>query len=926
MAKLGGLSVVITADTAGLKKGLKGAQIALRDGAKEVRKKANEWGKWAAAAATAATAATAAIVKSNLTQVQELKNLADAANTTVDVLQRQAYATKSVGLETKDYADILLDMNDRVGDFVETGAGPMVDFFEQIAPKVGVTADQFRALSGPDALQLYVSSLEKAGVNQQQMTFYMEALSSQSTRLLPLLKNNGEAMQQMEQRAKTLNVGLSELDVLKAVQANQAITDAATALDSELKKATIAVAPYLTVLTEEMLGLGLTTDDYGKTVQTVFRNSGKIIGVFADGIRGIQVAFKGLEVVARAVNAGIAIAVDQTVKAIAIAFNSIMATFSQTLANMAKSVRGLGPAGKAMAKLFDASAKSLQGLEVQGSQTFENIAQSQVEALEIAKQEFNDLAKAELPSVQIDKFFDKVEARVQQLNEDNRIRIGAETNIKTLQNIDNLADAFETRAVSMGEAFRQNITGIPLNTQSLDAFWSIMQKGTETTKVELRAALSGSLSEDKANQFFGLISQRAQQSGTMLNMAMQNGLTTDPVEAFFELLRNNAGSFNQIMAETFGGNLFDPSQINEFFSILDGRAEISSQELREQLSLSGLLSTEQIDTFFNHLGDSASITADQLTQALNVSAMLDSEQANQFFSNLQSSAESTAEVLRSQLADKVKSGLMSEEDVDNFVAMYLAKTAAISEEVRANLSGGLTAGGEQADTGEDETGTKGFGTQELFDALATEQEWIRQQHETELRMLEEARQRKIDLGASYDEIEKQMKQRQAKELADIEAKSGQMQLSTLTSTLGAMSQALSTGGAKSQKIAKKLAIAKAVISGGQAAVDAWKAGMATGGPFAPAVAAAYTAASLARTAGMIRSIKGNSTPSAGGRSLPQASTPTPPSADNQQGQSATRNVNISLVGGSLFTSDNVRELIGLLNDEIGDGVNLGVSG
>jgi hypothetical protein len=37
----------------------------------------------------------------------------------------------------------------------------MKDFFEQIAPKVNVTAAQFAKLSGPEALQLYVSSLEK---------------------------------------------------------------------------------------------------------------------------------------------------------------------------------------------------------------------------------------------------------------------------------------------------------------------------------------------------------------------------------------------------------------------------------------------------------------------------------------------------------------------------------------------------------------------------------------------------------------------------------------------------------------------------------------------------------------------------------------------------------------------------------------------
>jgi hypothetical protein len=84
-------------------------------------------------------------------------------------------------------SDILKDVNDRIGDFMQTGGGPMADFFENIAPKVGVTAEQFARLSGPEALQLYVDSLEKAGLSQQEMTFYLEAMASDTTALIPLL-------------------------------------------------------------------------------------------------------------------------------------------------------------------------------------------------------------------------------------------------------------------------------------------------------------------------------------------------------------------------------------------------------------------------------------------------------------------------------------------------------------------------------------------------------------------------------------------------------------------------------------------------------------------------------------------------------------------------------------------------------------------
>ncbi|SMO64086.1 hypothetical protein [Paracoccus laeviglucosivorans] len=139
----------------------------------------------------------------------EIDRLSQVANTLPDQFQRWSAGAKSVGIEQEKLGDILKDVNDRVGDFVQTGGGPMADFFEKIGPKVGVTAQHFRNLSGADALQLYVSSLEKANVNQQDFTFYMEAMASDSTLLLPLLKNGGALMTEYGDRAQRMGAIMS---------------------------------------------------------------------------------------------------------------------------------------------------------------------------------------------------------------------------------------------------------------------------------------------------------------------------------------------------------------------------------------------------------------------------------------------------------------------------------------------------------------------------------------------------------------------------------------------------------------------------------------------------------------------------------------------------------------------------------------------
>ncbi|MBW8337974.1 MAG: hypothetical protein K0M76_15455 [Pseudomonas sp.] len=136
--------------------------------------------------------------------VSEMSRLAKLSNTTSESFQRWAYAARTVGIEQDKLGDIFKDVQDKVGDFLQTGGGPLADFFENIAPAAGVTAEQFRNLSGPDALQLYVKTLEGANISQSEMTFYLEAIANDAALLAPLLANNGEKLERMGEQAAEL--------------------------------------------------------------------------------------------------------------------------------------------------------------------------------------------------------------------------------------------------------------------------------------------------------------------------------------------------------------------------------------------------------------------------------------------------------------------------------------------------------------------------------------------------------------------------------------------------------------------------------------------------------------------------------------------------------------------------------------------------
>lgn len=285
---LNGLMIKIGLDVDGLEKGTKKA-----------RQSINEIGKVATGAAMAFKAASVAIVASNLESIKEIENTARAAGLLTAEFQRGAYAASQFGIEQDKYGDILKDVNDKVGDFLTTGAGGMVDFFEQIAPKVGITADAFKGLNSQEALGLYISSLQKANVSQAEMTFYMEALASDSTRLVPLFEENGKALADLSQEAKDFGIGLSEIDVAKVELANKAIAKSSAFATGLGQTFTVEVAPILAAVTEKFNEMAKEAGGTSTVIRKGFDIATSVVGVFADGLHGVNIILKGLEVAAR---------------------------------------------------------------------------------------------------------------------------------------------------------------------------------------------------------------------------------------------------------------------------------------------------------------------------------------------------------------------------------------------------------------------------------------------------------------------------------------------------------------------------------------------------------------------------------------------------------------------------------------------------
>lgn len=235
-------------------------------------------------AAVGSIAGLVALTSSTIDHAREVKNLASVSNASVEEFQRMAYGAKTVGIEQDKLGDILKDVNDRVGEFIQRGGGEMADFFNEIAPKVGVTAEQFKNLSGPQALQLYYTSLEKAGLNQQQLTTYMEAMGDESTALIPLLQSNGKGFKDLGDRAEKFGLVISRLSIERLVDAGQAVKDLQATFSGASQQLVVGLLPGIESVTK---GLAHLRDDGGA------QKVGETIAFLAENIDVLAAALGG---------------------------------------------------------------------------------------------------------------------------------------------------------------------------------------------------------------------------------------------------------------------------------------------------------------------------------------------------------------------------------------------------------------------------------------------------------------------------------------------------------------------------------------------------------------------------------------------------------------------------------------------------------
>lgn len=149
------------------------------------------------------------LTKNAITTAVEVRRMSELVGESVEDFQYFAAGAKTAGLSLEQFGQMGKDALDRLGE-ARRGEGEMMDFFEKVAPKIGITIDQFKNLSGPDVLQAYYYGLEKANLSHPEMITYMEQIVDDGSMLIPLLKDGGAGFKKWGEEAKNAGAIMSK--------------------------------------------------------------------------------------------------------------------------------------------------------------------------------------------------------------------------------------------------------------------------------------------------------------------------------------------------------------------------------------------------------------------------------------------------------------------------------------------------------------------------------------------------------------------------------------------------------------------------------------------------------------------------------------------------------------------------------------------
>ncbi|WP_339064714.1 hypothetical protein [Teredinibacter turnerae] len=286
--------VRVGADIETLRKDLRSASERFKSFSGQVVQRSAAFAKYSAVATSAMAATTAAIVSAQSKSIDHLAKTADALGINIGKLQALNHVAELNGVSAEQLAKGLQRMERGLGEASRKG-GASADALED----VGVSIKDIINLRPDEQIQTLANAL--VGIENQSMraSIASDLFGRDGVRMLKVLTQlRKEGVEPTSKELDRLGVTMSRIDAAQVEAANDAFFKARQVIDGAAKDLTVKLAPYIEEVANRFTEAARESGGFGDEIESAVVTGIRAGARLADFVRGLQSAFKAVELVA----------------------------------------------------------------------------------------------------------------------------------------------------------------------------------------------------------------------------------------------------------------------------------------------------------------------------------------------------------------------------------------------------------------------------------------------------------------------------------------------------------------------------------------------------------------------------------------------------------------------------------------------------
>jgi hypothetical protein len=292
VAKAGTITVDFDAKIARLQQKLKTASGSVRRTAVRMRRDLQPAMMAIQRSAAAAAVGIAAMAATGLRSADSLAKTADKLGLATEKLAGLRFAAERFsGFSARQFDLALQRMTRRIAE-AAVGTGEA----QQALKDLGLDAQTLARLAPDEAFRRIADAIQNVEGQGQRLRIAFKLFDSEGAGLVNTLNAGRDALDEMQARAEALGIALDREAAAKAEQANDAIAEMRASAAGMAQTLAIELAPSITGVSKALADWIADNKGFSDEISTGFKVLTQVIGVLADGVHGLRVVFKGLQV------------------------------------------------------------------------------------------------------------------------------------------------------------------------------------------------------------------------------------------------------------------------------------------------------------------------------------------------------------------------------------------------------------------------------------------------------------------------------------------------------------------------------------------------------------------------------------------------------------------------------------------------------